>query len=1821
MLILHLLLLNFLLQSIRTLDATLDVTPLTIREKAQYYFSIKLTSNISAKAQIAITFPDPFTSLNSDFTISSMTGVSAFSALRLSTSSLTLTLSNCFPSTDSNRLITITIDNLTNPSVAKTSSSFIINIRDEVNGVLTTVDNLTTGITKTYTAVVMKSAAISLRNKIAAEKAEWELRLTLSYSVPVSGTVEMTMPVWNSYTRTGSYCNDSTTCYYVESNGSLTTQNCSCNSSANKLIVTVGKEISGSVVVLVKDIFNPPSTKEVTGFQISSRFNNGDIEKSNSISVRAESAGYLTVSSIELSTTQINQSSQYKFYLSSTPPISSSSTLTLTLPSDLSFISTQTLTVTGNFSMIRAPSFTLTGNTLLISNPFSSNLSSGSLIIFSVSFILNPSSTQPSGSIYIKIDGIDGTGISETKSTVSVTATSGSIGSITILPDDTTIGSTTIYTFSFTQSDPIPSSGAILITAPSAVTLTNISETKCYLVITGLNPNARCTITNNRNLYIFSAFSSSYTSGILSLKIDSILNPTVSGPASDFTISSYTDNSFQYIISTGRYSVTYTCTAPCVSCEVSATSCTACDANSSFPYLWRNSCNARCDIGSYDPGNSKICVACDGKCKSCEGRGDYCLSCDRNGSYGYLYGNDCLNVCPDNTYTTSEYECKACDSNCKTCRDSPSNCTSCPSTYKLYKGTCLNSCISGTLQQDDTCIDCINNCKDCNLTTSTCTSCPDALVLYNSSCLSACPPDTHVTENRTCIPCDQLCATCAGSTTQCTSCYTGFFLYSQTCVSTCPSGYGRINKVCTQCTGECLECANSPDFCIKCPEGKYRLNGNCVSICPVGDTVVMNDECVKCVDNCKACDKSPDHCTKCKEGGLLYLGSCVDSCPRGFIESEGECVRCQGCKECVNSATSCTACEDGLMLYGSVCVTKCPENFTIQVGNMCLVCERPCLKCEGVVNSCKSCYAGFGLFENACLSECPSGYELVNQICSPIVIPECAPGCTQKMQTDSFCQSECNVKACNFDSGLCAGPETPTPPVDPVTPVNPPDTTLSKQDKNSIQLDSYPLPATTASVTLGIILGIMKLLTNNIILSSSLVSVWSFQEVGSWSLLTYYLSEAENTHGRSLLNTDNSDIYFCFVFSLVLICINICVVNCSFLLLYYKLIYNKDATHKKWVSIHKGMYLLYALMYLVSYKLIWILESNIFFRKDLGAKFTKRRSFYKLLNWYTYMYLIVIGLPGAGLNVFILSTFSSENDVFPIALDCLINFSMEICVIVFQIIYINQVIGREQIIDEFMSIDGTFRSRFDGEETNRSKIHPSATGSISRDILDDRKSIEIIEMPWTPGKSLDDEFVIEELQEFRTETSGFGRKEPESEIENSLRIVEDKQNKTIDQNDVSISFQITENSPKYKSDTEDEGEEESAKDICQFSFMIEDSRPKPVSPKLFDTILNENQLNLSHAKLYDFDPECLEVLHSQSNKRIMIKKSFWDGTVVDSQNKPILTYTPIVPHLYSINKVDESDPHYAILKHKKTQQKIRVRRSFDNSRVVDIENISQGGWVIGKIVISEEDFDFAHAEVDKNDVESVIVKHVKNGCKMKIKKTFIGCPEIHPKTGEVITGKEIKEYNHIDVEIDSQDVHFATIYVQGHPIRVYRSFLGAKILEVLQEEGSSTNSLEVTAQFCEDHTASFGKEFSLEHQKAAPVRLEIFQKIERKLPNERETLLKLKTPPLNPKNESGSVEEISGPILRGPKTLKSVTSSKNLSFKQKSNELIDPMRMRKQNTTKKPEKKRRFFSPFENPQSSGENSGSITQGDLNILNMRRDPEHLELEMLRRGNMS
>lgn len=1788
---------------VKSLDATLDVTPLTIREKAEYYFSIKLQSNLLEKAQIAITFPEPFQSLNSDLTISEITGVINPTSLRYSISGLTLTITDCFPSTDA-RLITLTIHNLTNPSIAKQSSSFIIKILDMVNGSLVTTDVKTTGVTKTYTAATIKSAAISLRNKIAAAKSEWELKLETKYAVPIGGLIEMIMPVWNSYTNSESYCQTTVTCFNIESDASLTQQTCSCSSL--KLTVTLGKELTGVMNVLVKDITNPPSTKEVTGFQISTRFNSGDIEKSSTLSIRSESPGNLSISTIEIDNTQINKSGIYKFYLTTTPPIPASSTLTLILPSDISIDLTRSRSVTGNFNMIRSPTYTLTDSTYIISSAFSSNLTSESMIIFSVSYLINPSSTKPSGGIYIKIDSKEGVYICETKILGSVTASYGSISSINILPDDSTISSTTIYTFSFVPLDSIPAAGSIKITVPSAVTLTNTSgDTRCYLIISGLNPNARCSIQDNRYIYITQAFTSTYSQTTLSLKINSIQNPAVSGTSSNFNISSYTDSSFKYLIGQGITSVSFSCTSPCISCTVVASRCTSCDSNSSFPYLWNNNCNARCDVGWYDPNNTKYCAQCDAKCKTCEEKADKCMTCDNSGSYEYLYANNCIHQCPGNTYTSSDFRCINCDSTCITCQGTSSYCTSCSELKKLYKGSCLDLCPVGTIEQSGLCTDCISSCKECMTSASLCTACPDSLVLYNSSCLSSCPKETTVTSNGQCIPCSNLCASCAGSISQCTSCYDGFFLYNESCVSVCPSGYGRINKFCTKCTGECLECTGTAEFCIKCPELKYRLDGICVSNCPSGETVLIGDECIRCVEYCKACQYFPDMCVMCQDGKVLYQGACIDYCPSGFVGREGVCVKCQGCKECVDSISNCIECYDGYWLYGNMCVSECPVDFTIEVGNLCLACERPCMTCEGVVSRCKSCYSGYGLYENSCLAECPSGYKILDSKCTPITIQECAPGCTLEMQFDSFCQSECNLKACNFDNTSC---ESPSPPDSPIT-----SSESSKTYSDSLRIEDYPLPATFSSALLGISLGMLKLLTGNIILSSSLVSLWSFQEVSNWSLLAYYLSKSDDTSERLLVESEDSEVYLCFVLVLVLICVNV-VVNCSFLGVYYKWIYMRDINHKKWVSVHRGMYTLYALMTVVSYKLIWILESNILCRKTVGAKFTKRKMIYKLLNWYTLLYLIVIGIPGAALNVYILSSFSSGNDVFMISVDSLIHFSMEICVIVYQIIYINQVIGREQAIDEFTSYSVIFPPRFE-EETDRSKVHHSATVSISRDLSDDRKSID---MTFTAHKTIEDDFLIEDFQGIKTESSAFLKQEPESEFSSPTRMpIEDKQIRTIDQNDLSISFQITENSPQSKSELE-----EHSKDMDQFSFMIDEPLPKPSSPKLFDTILNENQLNLAESKLYDFDPECLEVLHKQSNKRIIIKKSFWDGTVVDASNRPILSYTPIVPHLYSIKEIDKSDPHYATLKHKNTHQKIRVRRSFDKCRVMDIENLSQGGWVVGKIVINEEDFDFNHAEIDVKDIETVYVRHIKNGCKMKIKKTFIGCPEIHPKTGEVITGKEITEYNSQDVEIDSQDVHFATVYLEGHPIRVYRSFLGAKILDVLQEEMSSTNSLEVTAQFCPDHTASFGNEISTSTQKEAESK-QMFQKIDRKLPQEKEGKLQIRAKNFlqSAKHESSSVEEVSAPIHRGSTALKSLKSSKNISFKQKPSDLIDPMRMRKLSSSKPSVNKRRFFSPFENPQSSTEKSGSMAEGEMNILNMRRDPEHLELEMLRRGNMS
>ena len=280
------------------------------------------------------------------------------------------------------------------------------------------------------------------------------------------------------------------------------------------------------------------------------------------------------------------------------------------------------------------------------------------------------------------------------------------------------------------------------------------------------------------------------------------------------------------------------CSNLCVTCKTSASFCTSCIDGST---LKNGVCVIDCDDGYMQVGLA--CEPCSPSCKTCSGAVDQCTSC----SSGIVYENTCVDSCPTGYYvsgggcqpcatickecvsksttcitcntgyrlvdTTCEYVCppgqfsdggvcQPCDSSCTTCYKSSIFCTLCSnSTYILMDdGVCVEPCPSGyiRLKSSDPCVECSSDCKDCITSQSNCTSCSNSkLFLYQGSCIPDCPQNTTVKVNNKCVDCNSKCLFCNNSPFTCTLCPNNTYLYISTCVSSCPRGYDEINGTCT----------------------------------------------------------------------------------------------------------------------------------------------------------------------------------------------------------------------------------------------------------------------------------------------------------------------------------------------------------------------------------------------------------------------------------------------------------------------------------------------------------------------------------------------------------------------------------------------------------------------------------------------------------------------------------------------------------------------------------------------------------------------------------------------------------------------------------------------------------------------------------------------------------------------------------------------------------------------------------------------------------------------------------------------------------------
>ena len=240
------------------------------------------------------------------------------------------------------------------------------------------------------------------------------------------------------------------------------------------------------------------------------------------------------------------------------------------------------------------------------------------------------------------------------------------------------------------------------------------------------------------------------------------------------------------------------CPPYCGTCS-SLANCLTC-ANSNINPM-KGMCPQPCGSGEYYSSTSGNCQPCTGDCKECVGE-NVCSSCKEQLLLD-MEGH-CGKTCPDHTVAnpdTGHCESLQCHESCATCNGpEPDQCLSCAPSRVLKQGTCVDSCPTGQIMVDNSCVDCDSSCASCTgVTDAECLSCKTGSYLDNHSCVSSCRHGTFIKDGL-CLSCPAGCITCTNST-HCIKCDKRYTLYqpSHKCLTNCPKGYYEIENTCHPC--------------------------------------------------------------------------------------------------------------------------------------------------------------------------------------------------------------------------------------------------------------------------------------------------------------------------------------------------------------------------------------------------------------------------------------------------------------------------------------------------------------------------------------------------------------------------------------------------------------------------------------------------------------------------------------------------------------------------------------------------------------------------------------------------------------------------------------------------------------------------------------------------------------------------------------------------------------------------------------------------------------------------------------------------------------
>ncbi|ODM97970.1 Furin-like protease 2 [Orchesella cincta] len=174
----------------------------------------------------------------------------------------------------------------------------------------------------------------------------------------------------------------------------------------------------------------------------------------------------------------------------------------------------------------------------------------------------------------------------------------------------------------------------------------------------------------------------------------------------------------------------------------------------------------------------------------------------------------CVNDCPDGYFEdTQTKECLSCPQRCKSCHNSTS-CTACEHNLVLFGTTCMSKCPERYFEADSSCEACpVRDCASCaGLMGNECVQCKEGYLLQNNECVNGCAEGKRASSNGECVQCQTGCLSCGE--TKCFRCIQGFQLSADgaQCLPSSPACPATMFL--DEHSGQCVGCGDAN--CARC---------------------------------------------------------------------------------------------------------------------------------------------------------------------------------------------------------------------------------------------------------------------------------------------------------------------------------------------------------------------------------------------------------------------------------------------------------------------------------------------------------------------------------------------------------------------------------------------------------------------------------------------------------------------------------------------------------------------------------------------------------------------------------------------------------------------------------------------------------------------------------------------------------------------------------------------------------------------------------------------------------------------------------------------